>query len=301
MTQTFCPTSTCRRRCRWIAGLAALLILSPAGSGQAQTTAPASLPADANTTCPVMPEEMVDPELYVDHNGRRIYLCCTMCRRNFAKNPEKYLHLLNPGGTSSPTSETTGTLGADDGQSTRPVSAFPDTDSGSPGQDQIAGTAETSMPETPATAPDSSTLEKAARYTGRLHAVSVHFPIGLLLGAAAVEAVAVIRRRPIGSEGARLTLGLGTASAVVAAPLGWLNAAFSNHPGLEHYVEWHRWLGTAAAAAAVAAWALARGARTGNRTLEKAYLTTLFAGSILLILTGHFGASLIYGPDYLVP
>lgn len=48
-------------------------------------------PADANTTCPVMPDEESDPDIYVEHQGEKVYLCCTKCKREFKKEPAKYL------------------------------------------------------------------------------------------------------------------------------------------------------------------------------------------------------------------
>ena len=63
------------------------------GAGKANA---AELPKDANTTCPVMLKEEVDPDLHVDYKGRRIYMCCTKCKRRFLNDPEKYLKNLPP-------------------------------------------------------------------------------------------------------------------------------------------------------------------------------------------------------------
>jgi len=51
----------------------------------------AELPKDANTTCPIMQKEASDPDLFVDYKGERVYLCCTKCKKRFAKDPDKYL------------------------------------------------------------------------------------------------------------------------------------------------------------------------------------------------------------------
>lgn len=51
----------------------------------------AELPEDANPTCPVMLDEAVDSDLFVDYKGKSIYLCCTKCKRQFLKDPEKYM------------------------------------------------------------------------------------------------------------------------------------------------------------------------------------------------------------------
>jgi len=56
-----------------------------AGSGGIQT---------GNMFCPVMPENRVNPEVYYDYKGRRIYFCCLSCRSAFKKNPEEYVSRL---------------------------------------------------------------------------------------------------------------------------------------------------------------------------------------------------------------
>jgi YHS domain-containing protein len=45
------------------------------------------------TTCPVMGEP-IDKNLYVDYNGKRIYVCCVNCVDKVKKNPEKYIKKL---------------------------------------------------------------------------------------------------------------------------------------------------------------------------------------------------------------
>lgn len=47
-----------------------------------------------NTFCPVMPDMKVNPEIYSDYKGKRVWFCCTTCRSTFDRNPEKYLVLL---------------------------------------------------------------------------------------------------------------------------------------------------------------------------------------------------------------
>lgn len=47
-----------------------------------------------NAICPVMPDMKVDPALFTDYEGKRVYFCCRNCRAAFGKNPEKYLSRL---------------------------------------------------------------------------------------------------------------------------------------------------------------------------------------------------------------
>src|ERR687887_1216770 len=44
-------------------------------------------------TCPEMGGP-INPDLYVDYEGKRIYLCCEMCRDSVAKDPRKAIRTL---------------------------------------------------------------------------------------------------------------------------------------------------------------------------------------------------------------
>ncbi|MGB2999045.1 MAG: YHS domain-containing protein [Phycisphaerae bacterium] len=48
----------------------------------------------AQKTCPVM-GGAIDPNIYVDHEGRRVYFCCPACLDKFKKDPEKHLKKLD--------------------------------------------------------------------------------------------------------------------------------------------------------------------------------------------------------------
>jgi len=45
------------------------------------------------TTCPVMGGD-IDPSLYVDVEGKRIYVCCSGCISKIKSEPEKYIKKL---------------------------------------------------------------------------------------------------------------------------------------------------------------------------------------------------------------
>lgn len=47
-----------------------------------------------NVMCPVMPDMKVNPEIFTDYQGKRVYFCCLNCRAAFQKDPERYLPLL---------------------------------------------------------------------------------------------------------------------------------------------------------------------------------------------------------------
>jgi YHS domain-containing protein len=48
----------------------------------------------AQKLCPVTGDP-IDPKVYLDHNGRRVYFCCSMCEATFKKDPAKYLKIVD--------------------------------------------------------------------------------------------------------------------------------------------------------------------------------------------------------------
>lgn len=51
----------------------------------------------AQTTCPVMGEE-IDKALFVDVKGKRIYVCCGGCIKKVKADPAKYIKILEDQG-----------------------------------------------------------------------------------------------------------------------------------------------------------------------------------------------------------
>lgn len=48
----------------------------------------------AQKTCPVG-KNKIDPEVFVEHAGRKIYFCCPGCDKAFQKDPAKYVKLVD--------------------------------------------------------------------------------------------------------------------------------------------------------------------------------------------------------------
>lgn len=68
-----------------------------AGSSSDGAAAPATQSAKAQTTCPVMGEE-VDRKIFADVKGKRVYLCCEGCVAAVKADPDKYLKKLADAG-----------------------------------------------------------------------------------------------------------------------------------------------------------------------------------------------------------
>src|SRR5262249_27360905 len=77
----------------------------------------------------------------------------------------------------------------------------------------------------PGTPPSSATpLTGTLRRLGQFHVILVHFPIALLIAAAAGEVWSVLRGRTTSAPAVHFCVVAGAASAVAAAGLGWLDA-----------------------------------------------------------------------------
>lgn len=141
-------------------------------------------------------------------------------------------------------------------------------------------------------APD-STLYKVVKYTGKYHIMVLHFPIAFLIGASMVQWFRVVRSK--GESAVAVMLWFGALGAVAAAALGWMYAYDSVYFGEEdiELLFWHRWLGTGTAALALIVLSLRK--KLGPKSL--ALVLTLCVA--LVTAAAHYGASLVYGPDFL--
>jgi uncharacterized membrane protein len=135
--------------------------------------------------------------------------------------------------------------------------------------------------------------------TGRFHPLLVHFPIALVLFAAVAELVSLTARFPAWHMVAVANIRVGAASAVASAGAGWILAS-SRIVEASPALEWHRWLGSAAMVAAVAA-ALATAEMDRPARRLWLYRIALFWAAALVAVAGHFGALLVWGADFLRP
>lgn len=157
------------------------------------------------------------------------------------------------------------------------------------------GTGEARAPEGTAESSSvagNSMLYRSIKYAGKYHIMVLHFPIAFLLAAALVQWYRVATG--CGGDVAMTLLWFGAIGAIIAAALGWMHAYDSVYFGDdEKLLFWHRWLGTGTASVALIV-LLARN-RLGSRPL--AIVLTLCAG--MVTAAAHFGASLVYGADFL--
>jgi uncharacterized membrane protein len=135
-------------------------------------------------------------------------------------------------------------------------------------------------------------------FIGRLHPLLVHFPIGLVLIAAAVEAVAMMTNLPGWRTVAIVNVRAGAVFSIAAAIAGW-RLASSGAIDATSSLEWHRWVGTIAAVAVLGSALATAGADGRSRFGLWVYRTTLFWAAALVAITGHLGGLLVWGKDFL--
>ena len=128
---------------------------------------------------------------------------------------------------------------------------------------------------------------------GKLHPLLVHFPIGLILAAAAAELVAIHTGRADWRAIAAANVRAGAAMGALTAIAGW-GLASSDLVESSRLLAWHGWIGAAGALGAIGAHDRTRGRRV-------AYRAALLGAAALVAVAGHLGGTLVWGADFLRP
>ncbi len=141
---------------------------------------------------------------------------------------------------------------------------------------------------------------RVMRFLGKLHPVSVHFPIAFLVGALLGEMWRVATSRTGMQAAVRFCLWIGALSATPAATLGWIHAYHSGYADWTSFADVplavHRWLGLLTA---ICAWAVLIlyevVQRRDSPGLRMHLHWALGAAALLAMLTGFFGGLVTYG------
>lgn len=302
-----------------VARLAILLLLSvvasmlPSGVARAQS----------NEYCPVTTSETADPNIYLDYEGQRIHFCCNKCKRDFIADPDAYLADLK-GVEFVPTSdklahyaqdaELQALNGAESGdghdhnhdheQSAQDSSGVAsgrehtddhlDSDKGS----DHGHESESEAGHDHATGHGDST--SVIGILGKFHPVVVHFPIALVIMALIFAGTRSLLGTEIFDQMAAITVYWAAFFAVIAALLGLARSAGANFPTtLEGYFEWHRLLGLASTGLTVLTAFVAYYWRKGGSQRGRLLFRLLLVVNVIAIgVTGHLGATLVFGPNY---
>ncbi|MBA3685454.1 MAG: hypothetical protein H0W72_09470 [Planctomycetes bacterium] len=261
-----------------------LLVLLASLGGWAVATE--VLPAGANPMCPVMTDEPADPAYVVEHEGRKVYLCCKKCVRKWKEDPAKYLPNLPA---------------SDAQQPAKPAQAAPsqaEPHSALPAPMRPVATAPPPPAQPIATSDQPSLSARLLRFLGAFHPAVVHFPIALLAAAALFEALQW-RRDGTLSPAARPVVLLAALGGAMATALGWAAWSGAGYPDAQVTLALHQWIGTAAGTGAVlSAWTGERARRHACAARARVYRAVLFLGTAAVLGAGFLGGLLIYGPEH---
>jgi uncharacterized membrane protein len=137
-------------------------------------------------------------------------------------------------------------------------------------------------------------------FIGKFHPLLVHFPIALVLAAAAAELVVIATAQKAWRQVAVANICAAAAIGIVTAFTGWL---FASSPSVDvtTSLEWHRWLGIAGAVGAIGAALLSSRLHVSSRRSAFGYRFLLFVTALLVAITGHLGGTLVWGAGFLRP
>jgi uncharacterized membrane protein len=136
------------------------------------------------------------------------------------------------------------------------------------------------------------------KFLGRLHPMIVHFPLALILFAAILELFTIRRYQSSLRAGIKVALIAGVITSLFSVAFGLLLANGEDYSGTT--LEIHQWFGIGTAILSLVILALTiRLRKKKSNAAVITYRTLLFTTAIAIIVTGHFGASLTHGDEYL--
>lgn len=212
-----------------------------------------------NKYCPVTTSELAEEQFSIDYQGRTIYFCCNKCKKDFLSNPEMYLANLDSPVSDSDQPELSHDHGTDHGDSSSSV-----------------------------------------RFIGKFHPMLTHFPIALVVSALLFMALAAILQNQTMNYVSVYSIYFAALTGIGTVLIGLAAGSAASYPSfLSDYLSWHRLLGIATGIVTIVT------AFAGRRLLQKSSKGTAWAYSIALIVnaimvgvTGHLGATLVFGPDH---
>ncbi len=60
-------------------------------AAEVQKAADTAVAAIEQTKCPILPNNPIDKNVFVEYKGKKVYFCCENCKAEFNKDPEKYV------------------------------------------------------------------------------------------------------------------------------------------------------------------------------------------------------------------
>ncbi len=237
-----------------------------------------------NKYCPVTTTELAEEQFFVDYNGQRIYFCCNKCKKDFLADPDAYL--ANVSYTEGATGEQKHNTGSEH-QATQPTTV-------SSGNESPAAEADHDH------AVDHEGTSSLVTFLGKFHPMMTHFPIALILTSLLFSGIGLWQRTSSFDTISVYLMYVASLSGIVTVVLGLLAGSGASYPSfLADYFTTHRFLGiTTGVFTLVTTYFGFRLLRDRKTNTLLIYRLLLLLTAILVGVTGHFGATLVFGPDY---
>ncbi len=129
-------------------------------------------------------------------------------------------------------------------------------------------------------------------FFGHFHPLLVHLPIGFLLAGLLLQWLSYKEKYKSLRPAVAIVLFWGAITASISAITGYLLSVSDDYN--KNLVSWHQWMGISVA---VAAWILYAREKNGQWLINKRIIAAVLL--LLIVITGHLGASLTHGSNYL--
>lgn len=259
-----------------------------------------------NKYCPVTTNEFALEKFSLEYKGETIYFCCNSCKKDFLANPEKYMAVLDSMKVASAvesephehdSSNAHGEVAQSVNESQQVMNETNHGDNEGGGHDEGAGYGEELEHDHETGHGESSSL---LTFIGKFHPLVIHFPIALVLTALLFTGLSMFFKVEIFDTFSIYLIYFAALSAVAAATLGLIAGSDASYPSfLVSSFEWHRILGISTTIVTFIT------AYFGYRQLSQnktggivIYRLFLLLNAVLVGITGHLGATLVYGIDY---
>ncbi|MDF1545859.1 MAG: YHS domain-containing protein [bacterium] len=242
----------------------------------------------SNKYCPVTTSELAEEQFSVDYQGQTIYFCCNKCKKDFLNNPETYTANLESGVADS--DQEVSSIDHEDGAHDHEENGKETDLASSNHENDVSHDHETDHGE-------SSSL---IGFAGKFHPMMTHFPIALVLSALLFMILAAILRNQTMNYVSVYSIYLAALTGIGTVLLGLAAGSAANYPSfLTGYLDWHRLLGISTGIVTIlTAYAGRRFLQQSSKGTVWSYRIAIIVNAILVSVTGHLGASLVFGPDY---
>ena len=253
-----------------------------------------------NKFCPVTTDELAEVNFSLKYEGQTIYFCCKGCIKDFLANPKSYLSNLKTNANekiAEPHDQATHEHGKNNSHESQETSS---------GIKDISATTnnennhEHNDEATHDHATDHEQSSSLLTFIGKFHPLVIHFPIALVLTAFLFTGLSIFFKVDTFDTFSIYLIYIASLTAIISAVFGYIAGESASYPSfLTSTLEWHRILGISSAIATLITAYLGYRKLSQNKVDGFLYYRLLLTVNVILVgITGHLGATLVYGLDY---